>query len=58
MKNLKKLSREELKNVNGGLMAPDAGGCGSSTFCTCGEFTINLGNGPQTSCCTCPRQGF
>ena len=53
MKNLKKLSRNELKKVNGGLMAPD-GGCGISSWCANGSLWANLGTGDGNKeyCCS------
>ncbi|WP_436835751.1 bacteriocin-like protein [Chryseobacterium gambrini] len=44
MKNLKKLSREELRNVNGGKMVP--GNCGNMCSLgdsTCGGYGLDCG---------------
>ncbi|KQM47086.1 bacteriocin-like protein [Chryseobacterium sp. Leaf201] len=61
MKNLKKISRNELKKVNGAGGEPASfdlgtGGCGSSSWCACGSVTIDLGlgGGPKEECCACP----
>lgn len=65
MKNLKKLSRKELKTLNGGLLAPEegldngSGGCESGHGCACGAIYNNFTPGTaHWDCCTCPRQGF
>ncbi|SIS64378.1 bacteriocin-type signal sequence-containing protein [Chryseobacterium piscicola] len=53
MKNLKKLSREELKNVSGGKIAPDSGGCESGHGCACGAIYNNFGGPAHWDCCRC-----
>jgi hypothetical protein len=54
MKNLRKLSREELKNLAGGRVAPISE-CGGSTWCINGSVWINLGSdlgGNKEYCCS------
>ncbi|WP_449727702.1 bacteriocin-like protein [Chryseobacterium gotjawalense] len=59
MKNLKKLSRGELKSISGGKLAPESGGCESGHGCACGAIYNNFTPGtPHWDCCSCPRQGF
>lgn len=63
MKNLKKLSRVELKSVFGGgnPLEEDntGGGCEEGHGCACGAIYNNFTPGrPHWDCCTCPRQGF
>lgn len=62
MKNLKKLSRNELKNVYGGKRDPNdpnEGGCEAGHGCLCGAIYNNFTPGtPHWDCCSCPRQGF
>ena len=59
MKNLKKLSRKDLKKIGGGYVAPEAGGCEAGHGCACGAIYNNFTPGtPHWDCCSCPLQGF
>ncbi|MCL1672087.1 bacteriocin-like protein [Elizabethkingia ursingii] len=57
MKNLKKLSRESLKGINGGYrMCPEDGNCGDG-FCCAGGCRPISGAGPNTYLCSPPPSG-
>ncbi|MEN2436547.1 hypothetical protein AAH994_14115 [Weeksellaceae bacterium A-14] len=64
MKNLKKISRDNLKLIKGGLKKveeglSESGGCESGHGCECGAIYNNFTPGtPHWDCCQCPRQGF
>ncbi|MCS3529623.1 bacteriocin-like protein [Chryseobacterium sp. JUb7] len=66
MKNLKKISRDDLKQISGGRLPVGlepglgTGGCGGSSWCACGSITIDLGlgSGPREECCACPPKSF
>jgi hypothetical protein len=64
MKNLKKLSRGQLKNIFGGgddlaLTSADSGGCEAGHFCACGAIYNNFGpRTPTWDCCACPPKVF
>ena len=53
MKNLKKLSRENLKKVNGGNV-PEDSVCGAGGGCACGAIWNNFGVPAHWDCCRCP----
>ncbi|SHM45990.1 bacteriocin-like protein [Chryseobacterium polytrichastri] len=53
MKNLKKVSRENLKTIKGGLrMCPLDGDCGSGWCCSNGACRTIAGASPSTYLCT------
>lgn len=52
MKNLKKISRESLRSINGGLrMCPPDGDCGSGWCCSNGACRLIAGASPSTYLC-------
>ncbi|MCT2562848.1 bacteriocin-like protein [Chryseobacterium herbae] len=55
MKNLKKISRENLKSIKGGLRrCPENGECGGDQCCANGVCRPIAGAGPNTYYCTPP----
>ena len=55
MKNIKKISRERLKTIKGGLrMCPEDGNCGGDWCCANGACRPIAGAGPDTYLCTPP----
>lgn len=55
MKNLKKLSRENLKEISGGYrMCPEDGNCGDEFCCAPGGCRSIAGAGPKTYLCYAP----
>ncbi|PUB34644.1 hypothetical protein C8J95_102309 [Elizabethkingia sp. YR214] len=58
MKNLKKLSRESLKEISGGYrMCPEDGNCGDGFCCGPGGCRSIAGAGPDTYLCSPPTSG-
>jgi len=55
MKNLTKISRENLKTIKGGFrMCPADGNCGDNWCCAAGGCRLISGAGPNTYYCNAP----
>lgn len=59
MKNLKKISRHNLKSIKGGIrICPENGDCGPGWCCSGGGCRLISGASPETYLCNPPQNDF